>query len=50
MQFTQFSSIRSTVVKPERVGGRIIHPAADAAAVALNAMDSSQQHDDYDEK
>ncbi|XP_073836084.1 GATOR complex protein Iml1 isoform X5 [Musca autumnalis] len=46
----QQSCIRSTVVKPERVGGRIIHPAADAAAaVALNATDSSQQHDDYDE-
>ncbi|XP_046808497.1 GATOR complex protein Iml1 [Lucilia cuprina] len=38
---------RSTVLKTERAGGRIIHPAADAAAIALNS--ELNQHDDYDE-
>ncbi|XP_065362330.1 GATOR complex protein Iml1 isoform X3 [Calliphora vicina] len=38
---------RSTVLKTERAAGRIIHPAADAAAIALNS--ELNQHDDYDE-
>ncbi|KAM7355218.1 GATOR complex protein Iml1 isoform 1-T1 [Cochliomyia hominivorax] len=37
---------RSTVLK-ERASGRLIHPAADAAAIALNS--ELNQHDDYDE-
>uniref|UniRef100_A0A1I8PYI3 DEP domain-containing protein n=1 Tax=Stomoxys calcitrans TaxID=35570 RepID=A0A1I8PYI3_STOCA len=42
------SCIRPTVVKSERgaVGGRLIHPAADAAAAALA---DNNQHDDCDE-
>ncbi|XP_075160059.1 GATOR complex protein Iml1 isoform X3 [Haematobia irritans] len=44
------SCIRPSVIKPERVGagGRIIHPAADAAAAAMNANDSTQ-HEDCDD-
>ena len=38
---------RSNLLKAERTSGRIIHPAADAAAIALNSQ--LNQHDDCDE-
>lgn len=46
--FILFSCIaRPNLIKAERASGRTIHPAADAAAIALNSQLS--QHDDYDE-